>query len=130
MTCWVCGIAIEESDASTVPSKLPHRYRAHIGARVHLRCHGEWRHVQVPTHAPVVPTMPPAPLGVGYLFAEDIARLRGVSRWRARRWLAYLEEHHGEEVVGRMPGRRGVRRFTTEAALRAVGPRTADRAEP
>lgn len=54
------------------------------------------------------------------LFAEDIAALRGVSRWQARRWLLQLEDRFGEAAVGRMPGRRGVRRYTSEAALARV----------
>jgi hypothetical protein len=56
------------------------------------------------------------------LFAEDIARLRSISRWQARRWLAQLEENHGADVVGCFPGRRGVRRYTSEAALAKIGP--------
>ncbi len=54
------------------------------------------------------------------LFAEDIAAVRGISRWQARRWLVALERRFGESAVGRFPGRRGVRRYTSEAALARV----------
>ena len=58
------------------------------------------------------------------LFAEDIARLRKISRWQARRWLKIIEEEYGAAVVGQARGRRGVRRYTTESALARIGPRT------
>lgn len=58
------------------------------------------------------------------LFAEDIARLRKISRWQARRWLEMIEAEYGATVVGQARGRRGVRRYTTESALARIGPRT------
>jgi len=57
------------------------------------------------------------------LFAEDIARLRKITRRQARRWLEMLEAEHGAAVVGRAPARHGVRRFTSESALARIGPR-------
>jgi hypothetical protein len=123
MTCWVCGMGIEAGDASSVPATLPHRYRAHAGARIHLRCYGEWRHLQVPPPQTTAATKPVASLGAGFLFAEDIAHLRGISRWQARRWLEQLEDQHGALAVGRVQSGDRTRRYTTEAALELVGPR-------
>lgn len=60
------------------------------------------------------------------LFAQDIARRRKISRSQARRWLEMLEAEYGASVVGRVRGRRGVRRYTTEAALARIGPRAAN----
>jgi hypothetical protein len=63
------------------------------------------------------------------LYAEDIARLRGISVRQARRWLEEMESQHGAALVGRFPGRGGARRFTTAAALSSIGPvrdRTSD----
>ncbi len=57
------------------------------------------------------------------LFAEDVARLRKISRWQARRWLEMIEAEYGATVVGQVRARRGVRRYTTEAALARIGPR-------
>ena len=53
-----------------------------------------------------------------YLYAGDIATLRGVSQSTARAWMAALERQHGSRVVGRI----GKRLFTTERALSLVAP--------
>ena len=125
VNCWVCGRPIEGGDQLVVAKELPGRRRAYEGTAIHLRCQGEWR--EGPPVASAARRAPPTPsrLPLGkHLYAEDIAELRGISRWQARRWLVFLEQVHGDRVVGRVPGRRGVRRFTMEAALRTVGPRT------
>ena len=57
------------------------------------------------------------------LFSTDIAAMRNISRWQARRWLEALEAEYGSAVVGQVRFRQKVRRYTTEAALARVGPR-------
>jgi hypothetical protein len=64
------------------------------------------------------------PIGANFLYAKDIASLRGISVRQARRWLVTLAEQHGADVVGSAAGRRGTRRFTSEAALANIAPRT------
>lgn len=59
-------------------------------------------------------------LGVG-----DVARLRGISRWTAKRWMRALEAKYGVRVVAR----RGRRMFTTARALEAVAPAVAPAAK-
>ena len=123
MTCWVCGRAIDEGEASIVPAKLPRAHRAREGARVHLRCHGEWgEERRAPKPARSERHRLSLPDAGGYLYAADLARLRGISARQARRWLVRLEEQYGEQVVGRVDARRGVRRYTSAAALAAIGP--------
>lgn len=56
------------------------------------------------------------------LFAEDLATRYKMPRQRARRWLKWLEAKYGVAVVGHFPGTRGIRRYTTEAALESIGP--------
>lgn len=56
----------------------------------------------------------------GELKVSDIARLHGISRMTAYRWLVELEKKYGSSVVGRR-GKRGVL-FTTEDAIAAVAP--------
>jgi hypothetical protein len=56
------------------------------------------------------------------LFAEDLATIWKVSPRQARRRLEVLERDHGPKIVGRFKGRRGVRRYTTAAALAQLGP--------
>jgi hypothetical protein len=122
LICWVCGRALEPGEPSVPAANVPKRYAAHAGKAVHLRCQGEWSLVRPPPkRAPS--RVSAAPSKACLLFAEDIAAIRGISRRVARRWLVELEERHGVSVVGRMSGRHGVRRFTTEAALEAVSPR-------
>ncbi len=53
-----------------------------------------------------------------YLYAHDVAVLRGVSTSTARAWLALLERRYGPRVVGRV----GKRLFTTESSLARIGP--------
>jgi hypothetical protein len=122
LTCWVCGQAIEPREPSVPAAKVPKRYAAHAGKAVHLRCQGEWALVRPPPKR-AASRVSTAPSNGCLLFAEDVAAVRGISRQVARRWLVELEERHGAAVVGRMSGRRGPRRFTTEAALEAVSPR-------
>ncbi len=84
--------------------------------------------MQRPTDAPPPPTRPAAAFQPGgqLLFARDIAALRGVTARQARRWLERLEIH-GTDAVGRIEGRRGPQRYTTEAALQTIEPATARR---
>jgi hypothetical protein len=125
----VCQRAIEPGEKQVAGRGLPRRLRRYEGQPLHLRCHGEWGDVAVPQKA-ARPAAPPAArprdTAPALLFAEDLALRFGISRWRARRLLVALERQHGPTVVGRAPGRRGPRRYTTEAALRAVTPRMAD----
>jgi len=68
-------------------------------------------------------TIPPPPAPTSpLLFAEDLARLYKMPRQRAHRWLQFLERKYGAVVVGQFPGSRGIRRYTTEAALESIGP--------
>jgi hypothetical protein len=125
MICWVCRAPITEDQATAAATGLPRSLRANEGSRTHLRCHGEWREAQSPASTPSrVRDLAPLPAGPRFLYAEDIARLRGVSARQARRWLASLQEMHGHDMVGSVPGRRGARRFTTEAALASIAPRS------
>lgn len=64
----------------------------------------------------------------GELTAGDVARLRGISRKTAYRWLVQLEAKYGPRVVSR----RGNRLVTTLSALEGLAPaleteRTLDR---
>ena len=56
------------------------------------------------------------------LYAEDVARLEGISIEAARRRLVALERKHGEGVVCRIPGNgmKHVRRYTTARAMEKV----------
>ena len=121
--CWVCGTAITPEQASVPARAVPHRLRAFEGKPVHLRCHGDWDGVAPPMPRPKRVERPSALAEGKRLFAEDVAAMRGISPRQARRWLMRLEEQYGALVVGRMDGRRGPRRFTTAAALEAIGPR-------
>lgn len=56
------------------------------------------------------------------LFAEDLAVKFNMPRQKAHRWLKWLEAQHGHLVVGQFPSSRGIRRYTTEAALESIGP--------
>jgi hypothetical protein len=118
----VCGRTIEPGEPSVPAANVPKRYAAHAGKIVHLRCQGEWALVRPPPKR-AAPRLAPVASKARLLFAEDIAAVRGISRRVARRWLVDLEARHGAAVVGRISARRGVRRFTTEAALEAVSPR-------
>lgn len=53
------------------------------------------------------------------LSSGDIAKLYGISRYKAHRLLRDIETKHGPTIVCR----RGNRRFTTRAALEQVAPR-------
>lgn len=53
-----------------------------------------------------------------FIFARDVAKMRGVSIRSAQRWLAAFERKHPLAV-----GRIGLKLYTTEAALREVAPR-------
>ncbi len=122
--CWVCGTALEAGEASVPARRVPHRLRAFEGKPVHLRCHGEWDRVAAPTAGSRRVDRPAGSLAEGTrLFAEDVAATRGISPRQARRWLLQLELRYGIAAVGRIDGRRGPRRFTTAAALGAIGPR-------
>jgi hypothetical protein len=121
--CWVCGTAIDPAQASVPARGVPHRMRAFDGKPVHLRCHGDWDDVTPPAPGPKRVERPDALAAGKRLFAEDLAATRSISVRQARRWLVRLEERYGAVVVGRMDGRRGPRRFTTSAALEAIGPR-------
>jgi hypothetical protein len=127
LTCWVCRRAIEPGEAQVEGRALPRRLRRYEGQPLHLRCHGDWKDVVVPPHRPSQPVAPaPQPLrdAPPLLFAEDVARRLGMSSGRARRLLVRLERQYGPTIVGQAPGRRGPRRYTTEAALQSVAPRT------
>jgi hypothetical protein len=52
------------------------------------------------------------------LFSKEIAALHEVSLAKAKRLLIKWEVKYGTDVVQRLPGRRGPRRFTTLAAMR------------
>ncbi|HEY3821808.1 MAG TPA: hypothetical protein VGL81_31800 [Polyangiaceae bacterium] len=122
-TCWVCGDALIEGQACVPARRVPHRLRAFEGKPVHLRCQAEWDGVVAPARPAGRVKSPAGSLAEGKrLFAEDVATMRGVSRRQARRWLLQLEMRYGVTVVGRIDGRRGPRRFTTTAALEAIGP--------
>jgi hypothetical protein len=60
------------------------------------------------------------------LTAAEIAARHGVTRRTARRWLARLEAKYGAAVVGR----RGAKLFTTDEAMRAVGPPASEEEAP
>jgi hypothetical protein len=122
-TCWVCGGAISGDEARVPARHVPHRLRRFEGKLVHLRCHGEWDGVAPPAVGakPVAPTRGPLTEGKR-LFSEDLAVMLVISPRQARRLLIRLEAKHGVAVVGRTDGRRGPRRFTTAAALEAIGP--------
>lgn len=64
------------------------------------------------------------------LYAEDIAKLEGVSLRAAQTRLASLEAKHGPDAVG--TERRGLggrpRRYTTRAALARLAPRVGQQA--
>jgi hypothetical protein len=122
--CWVCSTAIDAGQASVPARRVPHRLRAFEGKPVHLRCHGEWAGVVAQKARPRRVDRPSGSLTEGKrLLAEDVAAMRGISPRQARRWLLRLEARYGIAVVGRIDGRRGPRRFTTTAALEAIGPR-------
>ena len=122
--CWVCGTAIDAGTGERAGAGVPHRLRAFEGKPVHLRCHGDWDGVAPPALGPKRVERPAGALAEGKrLFAEDVAATRGISPRQARRWLLQLEQRYGVAVVGRIDGRRGPRRFTTAAALEAIGPR-------
>jgi hypothetical protein len=122
--CWVCRTAIEAGQASFPARCVPHRLRAFEGKAVHLRCQGEWDGVIAPARGGRRVERPGGSLTEGTrLFAEDVAAMRGISPRQARRWLHRLELRFGVAAVGRIDGRRGPRRFTTEAALETIGPR-------
>lgn len=57
-----------------------------------------------------------------FLFAADIARMRGVSRTTAFRWLRAVEKEHGPTVVGRI----GNRRYVTRASMMTIAPADTD----
>ena len=102
---------------------VPHRLRRFEGTPVHLRCHGEWDGVAPPALGAKLVALARPPLSEGKrLFSEDLAVMLGVSPRQARRLLIRLEATHGVAVVGSTDGRRGPRRFTTAAALEAIGP--------
>ena len=123
MICWVCRSPMIEGGATAAATGLPRHLRANEGSRIHLRCHGEWKNVRpAPTPSPVR-SGTPLPAGEIFLYAKDIASLRGISVRQARRWLATLAEQHGCDVVGSAAARRGTRRFTSEAALANIAPR-------
>ena len=123
-TCWVCGTPIDSGQASVPAQGVPHRLRGFEGKPIHLRCHGDWDGVAPPSARPKRVERPAGSLTEGKrLFAEDVAAMRGISPRQARRWLLRLELRYGVAVVGRIDGRRGPRRFTTAAALEAIGPR-------
>jgi hypothetical protein len=131
LTCWVCKRAIEAGQAQLEARGLPRRLRRFEGHALHLRCQGEWRDVFVepaPARRRAAGRQDPGPQPptAKLLFAEDFARRFGVSRWTARRRLQELERQFGAQVVGRVSGRRGPRRYTTETALRSIGPAAAD----
>ncbi len=67
----------------------------------------------------VAPTDPDKPL-----YAEDIAKLEGVSLSTAHRRLIALERSHGVEIVGRIPWSGSLlwRRYTTAGALARLKP--------
>ena len=124
--CWVCGTAIAPGQASVPARGVPHRLRSFEGNSVHLRCHGDWDVVPPPAPGPKRVERPSALVEGKRLFAEDVAAMRGISPRQARRWLVRLELRYGTTVVGRIDGRRGPRRFTTAAALDAIGPQVQD----
>jgi transposase-like protein len=122
--CWVCGTVIASGQASVPARGVPHRLRAFEGKLVHLRCQGDWNEaaaLRARNRAPARRTKTPLALGEP-LFAEDVAAARGISPRQARRWMRKLEERYGVAVVGHVDGRRGPRRYTTAAALQAIGP--------
>lgn len=54
------------------------------------------------------------------LSVSDIAKMRGVSRKTAWRWLCQLEKKYGPSVIGRR-GKKGVL-FTTRSAMEKIAP--------
>ena len=131
VVCWVCRGPVGATEAQTIPKNLPRRLRRFTSQPIHVRCLGEWRDVRPPPegstakakHAPLR-TARTARTAGRLLFAEDLAVLRAISRRQATRWLVRLEQRYGVQAVGRVDGRRGPRRYTTEAALQALGPET------
>ena len=115
-------MVIEPGQASVPARGVPHRLRAFEGKPIHLRCHGDWNGVAPPAPGTKRVERPSALVEGRRLFAEDLAAMRSISVRQAQRWLLRLEERYGAVVVGRMDGRRGPRRYTTAAALTAIGP--------